>query len=139
MLVTQILVEARPFSDSRPLRSTSCILSFPQETCQSRGLQAFFEAASSDTTSQSSPVLSPSAQTDKLWKVVGGNTGGVLVREGCPLTSTELGRLSTGSLVQEWGYVVVAEHYRLAAVRCHETLIGNPDHQRQIALPEAVW
>eukprot|EP00439_Symbiodinium_sp_Y106_P034919 s6497_g4.t1 len=75
-------------------------------------LQAVFEEASSDTTSRSLAVSSPSAQTDKLWKVVGGNTSGVLVREGCPLTSTELGRLSTGSLVQEIEIISDRLHYQ---------------------------
>ena len=36
------------------------------------------------------------------WQVAGGvDTGGILVRDGRPLTSSELGRLGTGALVED--------------------------------------
>ncbi|CAE7637305.1 unnamed protein product [Symbiodinium pilosum] len=71
-------------------------------------LQAVFEDGSADVTAA---VVAHNPST--RWQVAGGvDTGGILVRDGRPLTSSELGRLGTGALVEELELVNDRLHYQ---------------------------
>ena len=52
-------------------------------------------------------------QKEPLWRVVGGEKSGILVREGMNMNSSECGRLSTGSVVEEVELVNERLRYKL--------------------------